>query len=377
MTNQHEQSLRRGGSFELILENLTKVFPGADGPGVAAVDRLSLTVAAGTFLTLCGPSGCGKTTTLRMIAGLETPTSGEICLAGQPLTRIPPNRRHIGLVFQSYALFPHLTVFDNVAYPLQVKKESAAVIRREVDEVLELLELAGLSQRYPNQLSGGQQQRVALARALVTRPSLLLFDEPLSNLDARLRIHVRAEIRRLQKALGITTVYVTHDQVEAMSISDEIAIMHEGSIEQIGRPEEVYFRPATKYTAEFIGRANLLSGEIVSADERSAAVRVLGHEFRLSVAEGQLSPGDQVVVMVRPESVYLTDSAQGDLVGTIRQSTFAGTTVEYAVSVGDTTLLITELGDLRMSPLKEGRRVALRFNSDRVHLIRAGGQARP
>lgn len=371
MTNQHEQSLRRGGSFELTLENLTKVFPGADGPGVAAVDRLSLTVAAGTFLTLCGPSGCGKTTTLRMIAGLETPTSGEICLAGQPLTRIPPNRRHIGLVFQSYALFPHLTVFDNVAYPLQVKKESAAVIRREVDEVLELLELAGLSQRYPNQLSGGQQQRVALARALVTRPSLLLFDEPLSNLDARLRIHVRAEIRRLQKALGITTVYVTHDQVEAMSISDEIAIMRDGRVEQIGPPKTLYFHPRTRYTAEFIGRANLLPGRVLAAEGPLRRVESLGREFRLPDLGLGTSPGDDVLVMLRPESVSLNGDQANGLPGTVRQVTFAGTTVEYVVGMDGMELLVTELGGHRESPLQEGDQVRVVFNPDRMHLLKA------
>ena len=369
MTNHHEQSLRRGGSFELTLERLTKVFQAADGHEVAAVDHLSLRVTAGTFLTLCGPSGCGKTTTLRMIAGLETPTSGEIYLAGQAIAHIPPNRRNIGLVFQSYALFPHLTVFDNVAYPLQVKKEPAAVIRREVDEVLGLLELTALTQRYPNQLSGGQQQRVALARALVTRPSLLLFDEPLSNLDARLRIHVRSEIRRLQKALGITAVYVTHDQVEAMSMSDEIAIMRDGKIEQVGPPKALYFHPATKYTAEFIGRANLLPARVLAVEGSSARVQVFGHEYSLANPGAAVSPNDEVAVMLRPESVSLNGEGSKDLEGTVQQLTFAGTTVEYVIEVHGAELLVTELGDYRDVPLDEGMRVPVRLNADRMHLL--------
>jgi iron(III) transport system ATP-binding protein len=371
MGNHHEQSLRRGGSFELTLEGLTKRFPAADGHEVAAVDRLSLRVAAGTFLTLCGPSGCGKTTTLRMIAGLETPTTGEIYLAGQAIAHIPPNRRNIGLVFQSYALFPHLTVFDNVAYPLQVKREAAAVIRREVDEVLGLLELAPLTQRYPNQLSGGQQQRVALARALVTRPSLLLFDEPLSNLDARLRIHVRSEIRRLQKALGITAVYVTHDQVEAMSMSDEIAIMRDGKIEQIGTPKTLYFHPATRYAAEFIGRANLLPARVLAVEGSSTRVQVLGREYRLMGTGSAVSPSDEVAVMLRPESVSLDGDGTDDLEGTVRQMTFAGTTVEYVVEVAGGELLVTELGDSRDPPLDEGMRVSVRLNAARMHLLGA------
>jgi iron(III) transport system ATP-binding protein len=371
MATHHEQSLRRGGSFELTLERLTKVFRAADGHEVAAVDHLSLHVAAGTFLTLCGPSGCGKTTTLRMIAGLETPTSGEIYLAGQAIAHIPPHRRNVGLVFQSYALFPHLTVFDNVAYPLQVKKEATAVIRREVDEVLGLLELAALTQRHPNQLSGGQQQRVALARALVTRPSLLLFDEPLSNLDARLRIHVRSEIRRLQKALGITAVYVTHDQVEAMSMSDEIAIMRDGRVEQMGPPKTLYFHPATKYTAEFIGRANLLPARVLAVEGSSARVRILGREYSLAHPQPDASPNDEVVVMLRPESVSLNGGESTDLVGTVRQATFAGTTVEYVVDTDGLELLVTELGDLREAPLDEGKQVHVRLNADRMHLLRS------
>ena len=371
MATHHEQSLHRGGSFELALEGLTKLFRSPDGHEVPAVDHLSLRVKAGTFLTLCGPSGCGKTTTLRMIAGLETPTSGEIHLAGQAIAGIPPNRRNIGLVFQSYALFPHLTVFDNVAYPLQVKREAAAVIRREVDEALGLLELTALTQRYPNQLSGGQQQRVALARALVTRPSLLLFDEPLSNLDARLRIHVRSEIRRLQKALGITTVYVTHDQVEAMSMSDEIAIMRDGKIEQIGPPKTLYFRPATRYTAEFIGRANLLPARVVAAEASHVSVEVLGRSYRLENPDGRIPPQGEVVVMLRPESVSLNGGGAGELEGTVRQLTFAGTTVEYLVEAGGAELLVTELGDHRETPLEEGMRVPVKLNADRMHLLAA------
>ncbi|MCL4860112.1 MAG: ABC transporter ATP-binding protein, partial [Caldilineaceae bacterium] len=221
----------------LSLRNLSKQFAGHDGSSeVIAVDDVNVNIERGEFVTLLGPSGCGKTTTLRLIAGFEFPTSGEIVLDGQVINEAPPNRRDMAMVFQSYAIFPHLNVFENIAYGLRIKKLSNAEVARQVGQVLDLTELTGLENRAPNQLSGGQQQRVALARALVMQPKVLLFDEPLSNLDAKLRVQMRSEIRRIQQELGITSVYVTHDQDEAMVLSDRIVVMHQGRIQQIGPP---------------------------------------------------------------------------------------------------------------------------------------------
>src|SRR5215475_5838430 len=223
---------------------------------IAAVHDVSLEVQPGELLTLLGPSGCGKTTTLRMIAGFQRPTSGRILIGDRDVTRVEANDRGIGFVFQNYALFPHLTVFENVAYGLRVQRHDASHIASAVSEVLSLVGLAGYDPQMPHQLSGGEQQRVALARAIVIRPSVLLFDEPLSNLDAKLRVQMRAEIRSLQKKLGITTVYVTHDQEEAMAISDRIAVMNRGEIAQVGDAEQLYRRPASAFVARFIGHAN-------------------------------------------------------------------------------------------------------------------------
>ena len=228
------------------------------------MDDVTIDIERGQFVTLLGPSGCGKTTTLRLIAGFEFPTHGAIILDGQPIDELPPNRRDMAMVFQSYAIFPHLNVFENIAYGLKIKKLSPAEIKRKVAGVLELTELQGLENRAPNQLSGGQQQRVALARALVMEPKVLLFDEPLSNLDAKLRVQMRSEIRRIQQELGITSVYVTHDQDEAMVLSDQIVIMHKGRVQQTGSAIGIYRRPANRFVADFIGRANFLPVEVLA-----------------------------------------------------------------------------------------------------------------
>ena len=236
----------------LELNNLTKIFPGRDGSSeVYAVDDANVSIERGTFVTLLGPSGCGKTTTLRLIAGFEFATNGTIVLDGEMINDLPPNKRDMAMVFQSYAIFPHLSVYENIAYGLKIKKMSNTEIRTQVGEVMELSELQGLENRAPNQLSGGQQQRVALARALVMHPKVLLFDEPLSNLDAKLRVQMRSEIRRIQQELGITSVYVTHDQDEAMALSDQIVIMHNGRIQQIGSAVGIYRHPVNRFVADF------------------------------------------------------------------------------------------------------------------------------
>ena len=244
------------------LENVSKIYKDPKtGKDFYAVKSTSLTIEPGSFVTLLGPSGCGKTTTLRMIAGFESPDEGEIYLGDEAINELTPNKRDTAMVFQSYALLPHYNIFDNVAYGLKIRKMPKEVIREKVLKILDLVELSGMEERMTNQLSGGQQQRVALARALVIEPSVLLFDEPLSNLDAKLRVQMRTEIRRIQQEVGITAIYVTHDQSEAMAISDKIIIMNKGVVVQMGTPEEIYYHPVDEFVADFIGEANFLRGE--------------------------------------------------------------------------------------------------------------------
>src|SRR5437899_2907422 len=261
---------------------------------VYAARDVTLQVPAGEFLTLLGPSGCGKTTTLRMIAGFERPDAGSIRFGGEEVTGTPANQRNIGFVFQNYALFPHLTIFENVAYGLRVRGDPAPKIASAVGDVLALVGLAGHEQQFPAQLSGGEQQRVALARAIVIRPRVLLFDEPLSNLDAKLRVQMRREIRDLQRRLSITTVYVTHDQEEAMAVSDRIAVMNQGSVVQEGTAEDLYHRPATPFVAQFVGRVNLVAGRVLEIAGETAKIAALGSVIiARSVASG-LTPEDSV-----------------------------------------------------------------------------------
>ena len=270
-----------------------------------AVDDVSIDIHQGQFVTLLGPSGCGKTTTLRLIAGFEFPTHGDILLDGKAVNELPPNRRDMAMVFQSYAIFPHLNVFENIAYGLKIKKLSSQEVKRKVSQVLTLTELQGLENRAPNQLSGGQQQRVALARALVMEPKVLLFDEPLSNLDAKLRVQMRSEIRRIQQELGITSVYVTHDQDEAMVLSDLIVIMHKGRIQQADTALEIYRRPNNRFVADFIGRANFLPVDIVERTAAGWTVRFQDVNVGVPAAADTLGSGQRGLLMVRPESIRL------------------------------------------------------------------------
>jgi iron(III) transport system ATP-binding protein len=286
---------------DLTLDQVTKVFEQAHG-NVRAVDRVSAEIRAGEFLTLLGPSGCGKTTMLRLIAGLESPTSGRVLLDGQDIARVPPNKRPMAMVFQNYALFPHLNVFENVAFGLRLKKLSEAEIRDSVAIVLHMMNLAGLDKRSPHQLSGGQQQRVALARAMVMKPRLLLFDEPLSNLDAKLRAQMRVEIRHLLQRVGITSIYVTHDQAEAMSLSDRILVMNHGRVEQIGTPEEIYQRPASIFVADFIGRANFVQTRVNKCEGGFATVQLLGKTMRVPCSPDVTANG-QAYAVIRPEAI--------------------------------------------------------------------------
>lgn len=314
---------------DLTLKNLRKEFPGHDGgANVIAVHDANLEVPRGTLVTLLGPSGCGKTTLLRMIAGFEEPTRGQVLFGDRDVTNDPPNRRDTAMVFQSYAIFPHLNVFDNVAFGLKLKGMPARELRERVQRVLDVTGLSGYEKRSPSQLSGGQQQRVALARSIVMEPRLLLFDEPLSNLDAKLREQMRVEIRELQQRLGITTIYVTHDQVEAMSISDVVVVMEAGHIRQIGSPEDIYARPKSHFVADFIGKANFLWGEVLSAD----LVTIGSHE--VAVQPHDHPSGQRMQVMIRPEALSI-DRTEGQFKGTVERAMFLGSILECVVNVED------------------------------------------
>jgi spermidine/putrescine ABC transporter ATP-binding subunit len=319
----------------LSLRRLRKTF----GP-VVAVDEVSLDAAPGEFLSLLGPSGCGKSTVLRMVAGLVEPDAGQVLLAGDDITRTAVHRRNVGLVFQSYALFPHMSVFDNVAFGLRRRGVADREARPRVDRMLELVRLGGLGARHPRELSGGQQQRVALARALVTEPRVLLLDEPLSNLDALLRDEMRVELKRLQERLGTTMIFVTHDQAEALILSDRVVVMEAGRVEQDGRPEDVYRRPATAFVARFLGRANFLDGVVTASDGDGIVVALRdGLSVMASPARGT-TPGQPVRVAIRQENVQLVPEGQGSGLAnsfpvTVVFHAFAGQAQHYVVQLAD------------------------------------------
>jgi putative spermidine/putrescine transport system ATP-binding protein len=350
----------------LELEGLQKRFAQA-----TAVERVDLAVERGEFVSFLGPSGCGKTTTLRMIAGFESPTAGRIRIDGVDVTHRAPNRRNVGMVFQSYALFPNMSVADNVGFGLRVAGRPAAEIRQRVDEMLRLIKLPGLGQRYPYQLSGGQQQRVALARALAIRPQVLLLDEPLSALDAKIRVALRAEIRAIQRELGITTIYVTHDQEEALSMSDRIVVMSEGRVEQIGTPFEIYNFPRSAFVASFVGTLNLLRGRV--ADPARGAIVVDGQEILAASGLGEARPGDARLVALRPESVTL-DGAGADanrVPGTVEDVQFLGAVVRIRVRPLDHAIWLDTFNNPRLAPPRLGDRVTVSFARESVLVLEA------
>ncbi|GAB2481663.1 ABC transporter ATP-binding protein [Streptosporangium sandarakinum] len=306
----------------------------AHGEVVQAVKGVTLTIAEGEFFSLLGPSGCGKTTTMRMIAGFEDPSRGTVRLHGQDVTDVPPNKRDVNMVFQSYALFPHMNVWENVAFGLRRKKVPDAEIKRRVGEMLEIVDLGGREKRRPREMSGGQQQRVALARALVNRPRALLLDEPLGALDLKLRQAMQIELKRIQREVGITFVYVTHDQSEALTMSDRIAVMNDGLVEQLASPREIYERPATAFVAGFIGTSNLISGTVDRVEDGCAVLR-LGDDGRVLTEEGAHRAGDTIAVTVRPEKVMIsTDEPAAGLSavrGTVAEVVYLGLYNSYAV----------------------------------------------
>jgi putative spermidine/putrescine transport system ATP-binding protein len=320
------------------LENVTKSYG-----DVAAVSDLSLAIGHGEFVALLGPSGCGKTTTLQMIAGFVEATSGDIRIDGKPMRGIPPHKRNIGVVFQSYALFPHLTVFDNVGFGLKMRNVERAEIAGRVRRALDLVQLSGLDARHPRELSGGQQQRVALARALVIEPSVLLLDEPLSNLDANLREQMRFEIREIQKRIGITTVFVTHDQNEAMAAADRLVVMSKGAIRQVGTAQEVYERPNDLFVATFIGQANILRGTVTAVRGPDAEMTLPGGEAVTVRHDGRAAVGDERRIALRPDDFELGADAQAgmnNVRGTVTRVNYLGASINAGVQVGETSLVV-------------------------------------
>ena len=326
----------------------------------------SLTIQPGSFVTLLGPSGCGKTTTLRMIAGFESPDEGEIYLGDEAINALTPNKRDTAMVFQSYALLPHYNVFDNVAYGLKLRKVPKDEIKRRVMAILDLVELTGMEGRMTNQLSGGQQQRVALARALVIEPSVLLFDEPLSNLDAKLRVSMRTEIRRIQQRVGITAIYVTHDQSEAMALSDQIIVMKNGVVEQMGTPQEIYYHPKNEFVADFIGEANFLRGTMTGRENGHAVIRVEGHDMPVA-DRPDMEPGREYTIVLRPEAAHLSD--EGGVPCRVSLSCFMGSYQNYHVQLGDIRIALTEYNPQNKRIYNVGEECRLVFEPDEVHVL--------
>ncbi len=338
---------------------------------IVAVDNLTLEIEKGKLTTLLGPSGCGKTTTLRILAGFYIPEEGDVVVGDEEVTHMPPYKRPTVTVFQSYALFPHMTVAQNVAFGLRLRKLSKAEIAERVEVALSLVGLDGLGDRSPGQLSGGQQQRVALARALVLQPKVLLLDEPLSNLDAKLRVQMRDEIRQLQQRMGITTVYVTHDQAEAMSISDKIAVMNLGKLQQVGTPQSIYLHPVNRFVADFIGQANFLDSRILEKNAESLTVKLFDGEARVqSALFTEMSADDEVVILVRPEAVNLTDDEEKGFAGTVTRATYLGAQVEYEVKVSHQSITALDNEPYRHRVFAAGDSVQVHFDAENFHLLR-------
>jgi spermidine/putrescine transport system ATP-binding protein len=353
---------------EIILDlvNVVKKFEDQE-----AVNNISIQIREGEFLTLLGPSGCGKTTTLRMIAGFESPTSGTILLEGEHVENKQPNERNVNTVFQNYALFPHMNVYDNIAYSLKIRKVNKSEISKRVKEILSLVQLSGYEKRKPDQLSGGQRQRVAIARAVINNPKVLLLDEPLGALDLKLRKQMQVELKRLQKKLGITFIYVTHDQEEALNMSDRIAVMNKGVIEQIGNPKDIYEKPKTKFVAEFIGESNVFDAIAVKSDGDKLSLQVASEI--IIIKNEEINQGDKVYISIRPENIkYSTfESNMFNLEATIKEHTYVGSLIKTMAVLSDgQEILINNYGKNLNLP-EEGSTIWLTWDTQDMAIVSA------
>lgn len=367
MNSKHSES----DSVKLKIENVEKVFPSLNKKKqFYAVDDVSLNFNHGELTTLLGPSGCGKTTTLRMLAGFEFPTSGKVMVDGEDITNQPPNKRDVGMVFQNYALFPHLTVYENVSYGLKIKKVNKAELKDKTENVLSLMNLGELKDRSPSQLSGGQQQRVAIARAIITEPKILLFDEPLSNLDTKLRQYMRTEIRNLQRRLGITSIYVTHDQEEAMAISDQVVILNEGKIQQVGSPLDIYLNPVNSFVADFIGDSDILKASVIDINEESIKVNLEETIISVSnVSKHKFQKGDVVNCVMKPEFWSIADTDEGDFLVEVVQATFLGSHVEYVVQLEEQSFKFFDYHYYENGQKEIGSKIRLKLRNDLVRVL--------
>lgn len=353
----------------LELKELVKIFGGGRDT-VTAVDRVSLKVKEGELVTLLGPSGCGKTTILRMISGFELPTSGKIYIDGEDITSTPPNKRPTAMVFQNYALFPHMTVSQNIVYGLKIHGESHHAAMGKAERVMKLVGLEKLGHRSPAHLSGGQQQRVSLARSLIMEPKVLLFDEPLSNLDAKLREAMRMEIRKLQKRVSITSIYVTHDQLEAMSLSDRIVILKDGRIQQIGAPHDIYSRPNSCFVADFIGKANFMKVFVEKViSDKEVVIDFLGKKFVIPEVNTTFKEDEKAILVLRPESIGLEKRKSDTISGTIQEIVYLGSQVTYLVDVAGQTITVDVSNPQEYESFQKDEEVSIKLPRKSLHLL--------
>ena len=347
----------------LELKDIKKAFSKEE-----VLKEISLSIEKGEFITLLGSSGCGKTTTLRIIAGLETPDSGQVFLEGKDVTALPPEARDVNTVFQNYALFPHMTVADNIGYGLKLKKTPKAEIKKRVSEMLELVQLPGYEKRKPSELSGGQKQRVAIARSLINNPKVLLLDEPLGALDLQLRRTMQLELKRLQKKLGITFIYITHDQEEAINMSDRIAVMNHGVFEQIGSPDEIYNHPKTSYVATFVGNANILKGTVEKTEGEILKVSLAGETVSVASEGLRLKTGTPVTMAVRSENLIFDEKCQSGLEATVEEKSFAGGLLRVVLKLSDGTEVIANRHGIDAG-VQPGQKVTCHFDAKNAVLV--------